>query len=198
RAELQHAIELAPENAKNDALAAMAISFAFESKADEAARYYQRIYDAQMQANDPAAAAATANALGRVFLESGRLDKAEQWYRTGYETSQRLSQRPRSQLTLWDLRWEHALGRIAARRHRTPAADIVEERGHPGALRPPRRARRMADAAQHQPGSRCVEHRRLALDGEHRQDGDEGKQREAGQRRVCCRRPPHRRAQHQQ
>jgi len=118
RAELQHAIELAPENAKNDALAAMAISFAFESKADEAARYYQRIYDAQMQANDPAAAAATANALGRVFLESGRLDKAEQWYRTGYETSKRLSQRPRSQLTLWDLRWEHALGRIAARRHR--------------------------------------------------------------------------------
>lgn len=118
RAELQHALELAPERAKNDALAAIAISFAFDSKADEAARYYQRIFDAQMQANDAAAAAATANALGRVFLESGRLDKAQQWYRTGYETSKRLSQRPRAVLTLWDLRWEHALGRIAARRHR--------------------------------------------------------------------------------
>ncbi len=122
RDELQRAIELAPENARNDALAAMAISFAFESKADEAARFYQRIYDAQMQANDPAAAAATANALGRVFLESGRLDKAAQWYRTGYETSKRLSQRPREAQTLWDLRWQHALGRIAARRHRRAEA----------------------------------------------------------------------------
>ena len=122
RAELQRAIELAPENARNDALAAMAISFAFEAKADEAARFYQRVYDAQMQAGDPASAAATANALGRVFLESGRLDKAEQWYRTGYETSKRLSQRPRAAQTLWELRWQHALGRIAARRQRRAEA----------------------------------------------------------------------------
>jgi tetratricopeptide (TPR) repeat protein len=122
RGELQHAIELAPEASKNESLTAMAISFAFEAKADEAARYYQRVYDAAMQANDPPAAAATANALGRVFLESGRLDKAAQWYRTGYETSKRLSQRPREQQTLWELRWEHALGRIAARRHRRAEA----------------------------------------------------------------------------
>src|SRR5437588_11231675 len=39
REEFQHAIELAPDGAKNEPLAAMAISFAFEAKADEAARY---------------------------------------------------------------------------------------------------------------------------------------------------------------
>jgi tetratricopeptide (TPR) repeat protein len=122
RQALQRAIELAPERSKNEALTAMAISFAFESKADDAARFYQRVYDAEMQANDAASAAATANALGRTYLESGKVDKAQQWYRTGYETSKRLSQRPIEAQTLWDLRWEHALGRIAARRHRRAEA----------------------------------------------------------------------------
>jgi tetratricopeptide (TPR) repeat protein len=75
-----------------------------------------------MEAKDPGAAAATANALGRVYLESGNTVKAEQWYRTGYETSRRLPHRPASQLTLWDMRWQHALGRIAARKGRRAVA----------------------------------------------------------------------------
>jgi tetratricopeptide (TPR) repeat protein len=124
REHLERAIALAPEqpwqsgqqNPRNDALAHMAISFAFESRADDAARFYQREFDSQMQANDPTSAAATANALGRVYLEAKMLDKAEQWYRTGYETSKRLSNRSASDLTLWDMRWEHAVGRIAARK----------------------------------------------------------------------------------
>jgi tetratricopeptide (TPR) repeat protein len=116
REHLERAIALAPEDAKNRALAAMGTSFAFESKAEDAARYYRRAFDAQMEAKDPGMAAATANALGRVYLESGNTVKAEQWYRTGYETSRRLSHRPAAQIILWDLRWQHALGRIAARK----------------------------------------------------------------------------------
>lgn len=122
RRHLERAIALAPEDAKNQALATMAVSLAFEGRAEDAARYYRRAFDAQMQARDPAAAAATANAMARVYLESGMLDKAAQWYRTGYETSKRLSHRPASQARLWELRWQHALGRIAARRHRRATA----------------------------------------------------------------------------
>ena len=122
REHLERAIALAPEDSKSQALATMGTSFAFESRAEDAARYYRRAFDAQMEAKDPASAAATANALGRVYLESGNTVKAEQWYRTGYETSRRLSNRPGSQLTLWDMRWHHALGRIAARKGRRAAA----------------------------------------------------------------------------
>jgi len=122
REHLERAIALAPEDSKNQALATMGTSYAFESRAEDAARYYRRAFDAQMEAKDPASAAATANALGRVYLESGNLVKAEQWYRTGYETSRRLSNRPESQIRLWDMRWQNALGRIAARKGRRAVA----------------------------------------------------------------------------
>jgi tetratricopeptide (TPR) repeat protein len=122
REHLERALALAPENRRNGLLATIGTSLAFEGRPEDAARYYQRAFDAQTQANDPASAAATANALGRVFLESAKVDKAEQWYRTGYETSKRIPNRPAAQLALWDMRWEHALGRIAARRgHRAEA-----------------------------------------------------------------------------
>jgi hypothetical protein len=48
--------------------------------------------------------------------------KAEQWYRTGYETSRRLSNRPAAQVILWDMRWHHALARLAARKGRRAIA----------------------------------------------------------------------------
>lgn len=116
RAQLEQAIRVASDDQRNTALMATAISYAFESKADESARYAQRIFDAQMQADDRSSAAETANALGRIYLESGNLAKAEQWYRTGYETSKQVSQQPADRLTLWEMRWHNALGRIAARR----------------------------------------------------------------------------------
>ena len=116
RVQLEQAIQVASDDQRNTALMAMAVSWAFESKADESARYLQRTFDALMQANDRASAAETANALGRIYLESGNLAKAEQWYRTGYETSKEISQQPAERLALWDMRWHNALGRIAARR----------------------------------------------------------------------------------
>jgi tetratricopeptide (TPR) repeat protein len=116
REQLEQAIQLASDDARNTALTAMGISYAFEAKADEAARYYQRVFDRQMQANDRSSAAETANALGRIYLESGNLTKAEQWYQTGYQTSKQISEQPADRLALWDMRWQNALGRIAARR----------------------------------------------------------------------------------
>ncbi len=128
RAQLEQAIQLASDDQRNAALMAMAVSYAFEAKADESARYAQRIFDAQMQANDRSSAAETANALGRIYLESGNLVKAEQWYRTGYETARQISQQPADRLALWEMRWHNALGRIAARRgdRRTAMEEAVQ------------------------------------------------------------------------
>jgi Flp pilus assembly protein TadD len=122
RRHLEQAISLSTDTNRNQALSAIGVSWAFESKADEAARYYQRIFDAQMQANDRGGAAGTANALGRIFLESGNLDKAEQWYRTGHETAKQIPELPAEQIALWEMRWHHAQGRIAARRKNAAAA----------------------------------------------------------------------------
>jgi tetratricopeptide (TPR) repeat protein len=122
RRHLEEAIKLAPEDRRNQALATLGVSYAFEAKPDEAARYYQRVFDAYMQADNRAAASTTANALGRIYLESGNLTKAEEWYRTGHETARRISNQSGAQLTLADMRWHNAMGRIEARRGKREAA----------------------------------------------------------------------------
>ena len=122
RVHLEQALKLAPDAERNDALTTLGISYAFESKPDEAARYYQRAFDADVQADNRAAAAGRANALGRIYLESGNLEKAEQWYTTGYEMARKIPSLPASQAALWEMRWHNALSRIAARRGQREAA----------------------------------------------------------------------------
>jgi tetratricopeptide (TPR) repeat protein len=116
RQHLEEAVKLATDEQRVEALAALGVSYAFESKADEAARYYQRAFDVRVQADDHASAAGLANALGRVYLESGDLRKAEQWYTTGMEMARKIPGRTPSQTALWEMRWHHAQARIAARR----------------------------------------------------------------------------------
>jgi tetratricopeptide (TPR) repeat protein len=123
RNHLEEALKLAKDDERDTALTSLGISYAFESKPDEAARYYQRAFDAQIQADDRSAAAGTANALGRIYLESGNLQKAEQWYKTGYETSKKIQAITPTQSALWEMRWHNALGRIAARRGNKAAAE---------------------------------------------------------------------------
>ena len=100
----------------------MAVSYAFERDAAGAARFYRQVFDREEASQDLGGAAETANALGRVYLESGDLDNAFKWYQTGYETSRRQPKRPADQIDLWDLRWAHAQARIAARRGRADEA----------------------------------------------------------------------------
>jgi tetratricopeptide (TPR) repeat protein len=116
RRHLEDALKLATDEQRNEALTALGISYAFEAKADEAARYFQRAFDADVQRNDRGAAAGRANALGRIYLESGNLQKAEEWYTTGYEMSRKIPELPSSQAALWDMRRHNALARIEARR----------------------------------------------------------------------------------
>lgn len=116
RQHLQKAIELSSEEDVNGALSAMGVSFAFEANAAEAARYYQRVFDRQVKAGALDSAGGIANALGRVYLETGDTANAEKWYRTGYESPNKMPGRTPAQTDLTEMRWHHAQARIAARR----------------------------------------------------------------------------------
>ena len=122
RQHFEKAIQVAPDASKNQALANMGVSYAFEGNAKSASTFYRQVFDRQMAVPDLAGAAETANALGRVYLESGDLDNAFKWYQTGYETSRRQSNLSGDQIDLWDMRWAHAQARIAARRGKAAEA----------------------------------------------------------------------------
>lgn len=130
RRHLTQAIEQAPPELKANTLSAMAISFAFERRTADAAAFYQQVFDLEQNAGRPAAAAGAANALGRLYLETGDVTKARQWYQTGYEMARRQPDEVASQLALWELRWLHAQGRIAAR-----SKDAASARRHVEAAR---------------------------------------------------------------
>lgn len=130
RRHLTQAIEQAPPELKANTLSAMAISFAFERRTADAAAFYQQVFDLEQNAGRPAAAAGAANALGRLYLETGDVTKARQWYQTGYEMARRQPDEVASQLALWELRWLHAQGRIAAR-----GKDAASARRHVEAAR---------------------------------------------------------------
>ena len=116
RVHFTHALSLATPESKQQALRAMAMSYAFEGNADEAAKYEQQVFDQRLAKNDFTAAAETADELARIYLESGDLDHAFQWYRSGYETASRKPDLTDAEKNLWRFRWEHAQARIAARR----------------------------------------------------------------------------------
>ncbi len=116
RKHLQQALELAPENGINPSLSTLAVAWMYEGNIAEAAKAYQKVFDRQMQAGARDAAAGTANALGRAYLETGDVANAEKWYRQGYDAAQKIDKLTPEQADLWAMRWQHAQGRIAARR----------------------------------------------------------------------------------
>jgi len=109
------AVELASADAKQQALRAMAVSFAFEGNAGEAANFERQVFDARLAAPDFTGAAEIANEVARIYLESGDTASAYKWYRSGYETAQRKPNLTNADKNLWLFRWEHAQARIAAR-----------------------------------------------------------------------------------
>ncbi|MFB3852374.1 MAG: tetratricopeptide repeat protein [Vicinamibacterales bacterium] len=122
RKHLQKAVELAPEASRQQALTGMAVSYAFESKPDEAARYYKQIYDERVGAKTYWTAGEAANALGRIYLESGDTDKALEWYRKGYEAAKQQPELKPEQMDLAEMRWHNAQARIDARRGQADSA----------------------------------------------------------------------------
>jgi len=125
---LEDANSVANDDARDPVFTAIAVSYVFEGDVANAARYYQRLFDRYIAASRVDTAAETANAIARVYLETGDIKKAEQWYMTGRENSKKLSNLPEDQVDLWAMRWHHAASRIAARRgdHKTAAREAEE------------------------------------------------------------------------
>jgi tetratricopeptide (TPR) repeat protein len=116
------AIEVAPADFKQQALRAMAMSYAFGGNPDEAAKFEKQVIDMRMSAHDYIGAAEIANELARIYLESGNTIDAYKWYKSGYETTERKSDLSDADKNLWVFRWEHAQARIAARRGKADEA----------------------------------------------------------------------------
>jgi tetratricopeptide (TPR) repeat protein len=116
REHLKKAIEVAPAKEKNRARRVMAFSYVFEGNAAEAEKYEKQVFDAELAKSDFEAAAGVANELARIKLESGDIDGAANWYKTGYDTAMRKADMNENDKNLWAFRWAHAQARIAARR----------------------------------------------------------------------------------
>jgi Flp pilus assembly protein TadD len=115
RTHLNEAIRRAPAGARNQALTAMAISYAFESRAADALKFLEPVYTQQLADQDLSGAAATANAIGRMYLETSDIANARRWYDNGGQCGKKIAGLPAPDQDLWELRWLHAQARIAAR-----------------------------------------------------------------------------------
>lgn len=123
RGELAKAIDLAPPQSKVQALRTMAVSYAFQRDAPQAAKYEEEAFNSQVAAKDYNGAGKTADELARIYLEWGDIDNAELWYKKGHETAFVNKNMSPAEQDLWNFRWEHAQARIAARRGRHPEAE---------------------------------------------------------------------------
>ena len=111
------AIELASTpDAKAKAERAMAMSYAFEGDCKNAGKYEQMVVDYYGSIKDGYQQGEIANEAARVCIDSGDLDAAEKWYKTGHDAGLTQTDIPPDRVSLWEFRWEHAQARLAARR----------------------------------------------------------------------------------
>ena len=111
------AIEAAPApQAKAFAERAMAMSWAFEGDCGNTVRFEQKVFDHYVSTNDFYQQGEIADEAARVCIDSGDLDEAARWYRTGHDAGLKQPGIPPERVALWNFRWEHAQARIAARR----------------------------------------------------------------------------------
>jgi tetratricopeptide (TPR) repeat protein len=118
RVHFAKAIAVATPEQKVQALRTMGVSYAFTRDADHAAKYDQQAFDSQYGEKKFDDAAGTANELARIYLESGDVDNAFQWYQTGHLTALLKPNMTPAEKDLWEFRWESALARIRARQGR--------------------------------------------------------------------------------
>lgn len=139
RQHLAKAIALASQESAVQALRVMAVSYAFQHNTDKASEYERRAFDMQYKWQQYEDAAATANELARIYLESGDLDNAFQWYQTGRLTGLRKPNLTQGEKDLWTFRWEAAMARISARKgqkeqaqqHLAAAKAILDKNDNP-------------------------------------------------------------------
>jgi tetratricopeptide (TPR) repeat protein len=143
RVHLAKAIATATSEQKIQALRTLAVSYAFTRDAGEAAKYEQQAFDSQYAEKKFDDAAGTANELARIYLESGDVNNAFQWYQTGHLTALLKPNMTPAEKDLWEFRWESALARIRARqdqkeeaqKHLAAAKALLDKGGNPDQTR---------------------------------------------------------------
>jgi len=111
------AIEVAdtPER-KAMAQRAMAMSYAFEGNCKRTVDHEQQVFDYYGSVKNLFQQGEIADEAARVCIDSGDLDAAYHWYQVGHDTGLKEPNIKPARQDLWEFRWEHAQGRIAARR----------------------------------------------------------------------------------
>lgn len=117
------AIELAPApDRKAAAQRAMAMSWAFEGDCKKTLEYQQEVLDYYVSVKDFFQQGEIADEGARVCLDAGDWKTALKWYQMGHDAGLQQPDIKPDRQDLWAFRWEHAQGRIAARRDRKEEA----------------------------------------------------------------------------
>jgi tetratricopeptide (TPR) repeat protein len=95
---------------------AMAMSYAFEATCKKTIQYEQLVFNYYGSVKDFFRQGEIADEAARVCIDSGDLETAYDWYKTGYEAGLKEPDIKLARKELWEFRWEHAQARIAARR----------------------------------------------------------------------------------
>ncbi|HWC16606.1 MAG TPA: hypothetical protein VG498_06310, partial [Terriglobales bacterium] len=91
-------------------------SYAFEGNCSKTIEYEQQVFDYYGRVKNFFQQGEIADEAARVCIDSGNLEAAEKWYKTGQETGLKEPDIKPARQDLWNFRWEHAQARIAARR----------------------------------------------------------------------------------
>jgi len=117
KAHFNRAIENADSPvAKANAWRALAMSYAFDNDCTNAAKFDEMVADYWASVHDSFRQGEAYTEAGRICLETGAFDKAEELYRKGEEAGMKEPGISPARVALWKFRTEHALARLAARR----------------------------------------------------------------------------------
>ncbi len=101
---------------KAQANRSMAMSYAFEADCAKTVEYEQRVFDIYAAQKNYYQQGEIADEAARVCIDSGDLDTASKWYKTGHDVGLQEPDISAERRDLWEFRWEHAQARLAARR----------------------------------------------------------------------------------
>ncbi len=96
-------------------LFAAAFTYVHQGEIEEAAKYYEQAIAIAEAEHEWVMINSGWDALGRSYLEAGRLIEAANAYRKGYEASRRSPDYSETDKLLWEGRYRHARGRILAK-----------------------------------------------------------------------------------
>jgi tetratricopeptide (TPR) repeat protein len=101
---------------------AMAIAHGFAGDCRGAEKYETDAYEFYVSTQDFINGGEVADELGRLCIDAGDLNRAQEWYDKGHSTGLQEENIPPIRKDLWSFRWAHARARIAVRRGRIDEA----------------------------------------------------------------------------